>query len=406
MGPADLGRVAAISDLADLRGLRVLAFCDYFPPSSSGGGSERVAFEVYRRLCAAGASVTVVTAVPPGTTVADSSAGALEGIEVVTVVGRDLSRVTGAQVLVATGLRSRARELVGSLRPHVLHANSLHFQTTVAATWTARRTGVPLVTTVHLAGIDLLPAHVRAATGVWERTIGRWVLASSAEVVAVSEAVDDHVRTRTGGDRRVHVVPNGVDLDVFVPGPEEDPPVIAFVGRLIANKGPAVLVAAARTLAEAGRSFQLRVVGDGPQREELEAAVAASPELAERTTFTGFSPVVHQHLAGASILVRPSLTEGMPLAVLEAMAADVCAVVSDIPANGLVVDHDRTGLLFPVGDAPALAAVLASLLDDPERRRALARAGYEMAQGFSWDATAAGTAAVLVDAAGWAPGAP
>ena len=61
MGPADLGRVADISDLADLSGLRVLAFCDYFPPSSSGGGSERVAFEVYRRLVAAGASVTVVT---------------------------------------------------------------------------------------------------------------------------------------------------------------------------------------------------------------------------------------------------------------------------------------------------------------------------------------------------------
>ena len=404
MGPADLGRVADIADLADLRGLRVLAFCDYFPPSSSGGGSERVAFEVYRRLSAAGASVTVVTAVPPGSTVADPSEGALAGVEVVTVVGRDLSRITGAQVLVATGLRRRAHALVEAQRPHVLHANSLHFQTTVAATWLARHTALPLVTTVHLAGIDLLPAHVRAATGVWERTIGRWVLATSTEVVAVSEAVDDHVRTRTSADQRVHVVPNGVDLDVFVPGPEADPPVIAFVGRLIANKGPAVLVAAARILAEAGRRFRLLFVGDGPQRAELEADVAACPALAERTTFTGFSPVVHEHLAGASILVRPSLTEGMPLAVLEAMAAEVCTVVSDIPANRLVVDADRTGLLFPVGDVAALSSVLADLLDHPDRRRALARRGYEVAQGFSWDATAAGTAAVLVDAAGWTPG--
>ncbi|MBX3284841.1 MAG: glycosyltransferase [Actinobacteria bacterium] len=288
--------------------------------------------------------------------------------------------------------------------PHVLHANSLHFQTTVAATWAARRNGVPLVTTVHLAGIDLLPAHVRAATGLWERTVGRWVLATSAEGGGRVRAVDQHVRTRIG-DRRVHVVPNGVDLGVFVPGAELDPPVIAFVGRLIANKGPAVLVAAARTLAEADRSFRLLLVGDGPQREELEDAVAASPALAERTTFTGFSSAVHEHLAGAAILVRPSLTEGMPLAVLEAMAADVCPVVSDIPANRLVVDHDRTGLLFPVGDADALAAVLATLLDDPERRRTLARTGHEVAQSFSWDATAAGTAAVLVDAAGWMPGA-
>ncbi len=406
MGPVVLGSVAPISELPDVRGLRVLAFCDYFPPSSSGGGSERVAFEVYRRLCAAGAEVTVVSAVPPGDAASHPPDGALEGIDVVSVVGRDLSRITGAQVLVATGLRGRARQLVEARRPHVLHANSLHFQTTVAAAWLARRSGIPLVTTVHLAGIDLLPAHVRAATGVWERTIGRWVLATCTEVVAVSEAVDDHVQTRTRGDRRVHVVPNGVDLDVFVPGPEADPPVIAFVGRLIANKGPAVLVAAARTLAEAGRSFRLLLVGDGPLRPELEAEVAASPALAERTTFTGFSPVVHEHLAGASILVRPSLTEGMPLAVLEAMAAEVCPVVSDIPANRLVVDHDRTGVLFPVGDAGALAGVLTALLDDPDRRRALARRGYEVAQGFSWDATAAGTATVLVDASRWVPGAP
>lgn len=412
---------ATAVSVPDLSGLRILAFCDHYPPSETGGGAERVAHEVYRRLAAAGARITVIAAVPAGVADAVETAAAVNGavetatdgqrvadgtveeagsLEVVRVTGRDLSRLTGAQVLAATGLLGHASRAVERLGPHVLHANSLHFQSTVAAARLARRTGLPLVTTVHVAGIERLPAPVRGATAVWEQTVGRFVLRSSRTAIAVSDSVAAHVASRGMSPERIRVVPNGVDLARFVPGETTEPPTVAFVGRLIANKGPETLVAAAAMLAGRGVAFRLVLAGDGPQRRELEARVAASPALAERTTFTGFISDVAGVLAGATVLARPSLTEGMPLAVLEAMAAGAVVVASDIPANRELVHHDRTGLLVPVGDVDALGAAIERLVGDPELVARLAGAGRRVADGHAWEVTAARTADVLVEATG------
>lgn len=384
------GRPAGGSGFA---GLRILGFCDYFTESSSGG-AEKVTAEVYSRLLAHGAEVTVISAVP------GHAAGvvAVKGIPTRVVPAFDLAGILNAQVILAPRLLGAARRLVDEFRPQVLHATSVHFQGSIAAALVARSRRLPLVTTGHVASVSRLPPLTRAAATAYEQTVGRLILQSSRRVIAVSEAVAAHLRHLGAPTGRTCVVGNGVDHRRFTPG-TRDPERrhVVFLGRLIHNKGPADALAAFAAL---GRpDSQLTFIGDGPMRAELERAVARLG-LAETVHFTGHLDDVSPILASADVLIRPSLTEGQSLAILEAMAAGVCVLATDIPANRELVDDGKSGLLAPVGDARQLAARLDSLLTDGRLRDRLAAQGRQRALQHSWDVCARETGQVLLDAAG------
>jgi glycosyltransferase involved in cell wall biosynthesis len=371
--------------------LRILAFCDYYSPDSSGG-AERVALEVYRRLVEADAHVLLLTTSLTGMHHDYQE----DGIWVWAVPALDLRRVTGAQVSVAPRVFRESRRLQESFQPNVLHANSLHFQTSAAAAFLQRRTRVPMVATMQLARPVDLPAVLRVATSTYEQSVGRFIVRSSSAVIAVSEAVSRHAQ-RLGAPRdRIHLVPNGVDHDRFYPrsrtGAELERPLVLCVGRLISNKGPQVLIEA---LARPPRSdVDVVFVGDGPMREELERKVEKLG-LRDRVRFEGQSHDVADWLRQADVLVRPSFTEGLPLTVLEAMASRVCVVASDIAGNADLLRHGKSGLLFPVGDAGALAAALHRAISDSQERGRLAERGWEASRAYSWDACAEATGDIL-----------
>ena len=382
---------------ASLRGIRILAFCDYFSATSCGG-SERVALEVYGRLAERGAEIIVVTAgVHSGTT-------EVAGLPVVSVPTLDLARFVGAQVALAPGALRTAARVAAELRPHVLHANHLMFQTSLAAARLQPRLGIPLVSTAHLGPLAFLPAGLRLPATMHEQSVGRFILTRSERVIAVASSVAVHLG-ELGVDRaRIDVVPNGIDHVRFHP-PVLDrasrnggPPNIVFVGRLIANKGPALFVSALGALAAAGVSFTAQVVGDGPLRSRMERAVGRLG-LSGRVSFSGEVADVADRLREADILVRPSLTEGLPLAVLEAMASGACVLASDIPGNAELVVDGGSGLLFRPGDARHLVAQLTSLVVDSGLRRRLAEEGCRRSAAYSWDATADATAKVLAGVA-------
>ena len=127
-------------------------------------------------------------------------------------------------------------------------------------------------------------------------------------------------------------------------------------------------------------------------RCELERRAMA---LQGAVDFRGHSHNVGAELRRADLLVRPSLTEGMPLTVLEAMASGVCVVASDIAGNRDLIKDGENGVLVPVKQSQALMLAIRSLLQEPDRRRRLADAGHATAQQYSWDRTVAGTAAAL-----------
>jgi glycosyltransferase involved in cell wall biosynthesis len=376
---------------APFNDLRVLAFCDYFTPHSQGG-SERAALQVYRRLVAGGASVRVVTATN------DPVPAILDGIAVDQVPLIDLSRLVGSQVAVAPALLRRSWAAAASFRPSVLHANTLFFQTSLAAAMLQRSTHLPLVTTVQLGTLERLPAVTRLLSNAYAATAGAFILRHSARAVAVSASVRDYLLGLGVDGQQIDVVHNGVDLEAFAGdgrSTETDRPArVIFVGRLIGNKGPHVFMEALGQLRHRGLAFTAVFVGNGHLRSELERR-AKRLGIAELVRFTGQIPFVSGELRAADILVRPSFTEGLPLALLEAMAARVCVVASDIPGNAELVENDRNGLLVPAGNVFELARAVQRLIESPPLRRRLADAAFAKARPYTWERATDGIAQSL-----------
>jgi len=241
-------------------------------------------------------------------------------------------------------------------RPRLVHVND-PFPPAVLA---ARLAGVPRVLLTHHT--PELPRHDNATGRTWQRL--HWAL--RPEVIYTSES-DRTTDGRTG--LRTHVVYYGIDLERFrhaAPALAREGRVVGTVGRLVPQKGLRDLIAAAPAVLERHPDARFVVVGDGPQRAELEAAAG------ERFLFTGWRDDVPGLLASFDVYALPSYFEGLCYAVIEAQAAGVPVVAT--PVGGVrenVVDGE-TGILAEAGNPASLAAGINRLLDDPAAARRLA----------------------------------
>lgn len=202
-------------------------------------------------------------------------------------------------------------------------------------------------------------------------------------VIACNHDVAAEVH-RVGG--RTHVVPHGVDLDAFPAAPAAAPRPLRLlaVGRLVPKKGFDVLIDAAATFHV---PFSLRIVGDGPEREALEARVAAHG-LGDRVVLPGAA--THDRLAReyaeAHVVVAPSIVDatgdrdGLPNVILEAMSTARAVVATEVGAIKTAVVHRETGLVVPAGSPAALAEAVSELAGRPGWRDALGRRGRHRAE--------------------------
>lgn len=169
----------------------------------------------------------------------------------------------------------------------------------------------------------------------------------------------------------------GVDPLQFVPNLAKsiDPQGVQLlsVGRLTPAKGQLLLIEACARLRDVGRRFQLTVIGDGPDRPRIEAAIQRW-NLGTHVRLTGAlnQLEVRQAFASADVFVLPSLAEGIPVVLMEAMASGVPCIST--PVNGIpeLIEHRVTGLLAVPGDVDSLTAQLDVLIEQPASRQALA----------------------------------
>jgi len=190
----------------------------------------------------------------------------------------------------------------------------------------------------------------------------------------------------------VPVIANGVDTQRFTPGQAKntsEPARLLFVGRVVRQKGLDILLPALAALTP-GRGFHLDVVGDGSEVKELKA-LAERLGIGDKVSFLGWRDrdALPGLYARSDVFVFPSRDEGMPNAVLEAMASSLPVVATDIAGNQELVRHGVTGLLTPCEDAPALASALDSLLADRDLAVRYGQAGRDLVQEhYSWRAAA------------------
>jgi len=165
-------------------------------------------------------------------------------------------------------------------------------------------------------------------------------------------------------------------------GLDAERPVIGFVGRLVEEKGILDLLAAAKSVLKEFPGIQLLIVGpyDDEKPDALRPDVAERYGLSEQCRFLGMRHDMPELYALMDVLVLPSYREGFPRAPMEASAMGVPAVATDIRGCREAVEHGVNGLLFPVGDAAALAHALVELLTDEPRRRRMGEAGRAMAE--------------------------
>src|SRR5260221_848075 len=289
----------------------------------------------------------------------------------------------------------KALRVAQKKRATVMHG---HWVVPGGAIAAAARPSLPLVVSLH--GSDVFVAE-RAAIA---RMATRQVLHRAGCVTACSSDLARRAIALGAAADRLEVVPYGVDVSRFtpVPGAREtararlgmaaEVPVLFAAGRLVRKKGFAYLIDALPSV-----DAHLVIAGGGDLAAELRARARAAG-VADRAHFLGDLPqdAVAAWFAAADIAVVPSVkddsgnVDGLPNTVLEALASGTPLLCT--PAGGIasVVEEGRTGVIVPERDAPALAAALAALLRDPERRARLGRAGRALVETrFGWEAAAA-----------------
>lgn len=175
---------------------------------------------------------------------------------------------------------------------------------------------------------------------------------------------------------KLHIVHCGVDPARYDGAAPEAAAHLVFVGRLAAVKGVPVLFEAVRELIADHGALHLTLVGDGPERAALEAR-ARDLGLSDHLTFAGYrsQAEVAELLGRATALVLPSFAEGVPVVLMEAMAARLPVVTTRIAGVPELVEDGVSGLLVPPGDADALRVALARLLCDAHLCRDMGKAG-------------------------------
>jgi glycosyltransferase involved in cell wall biosynthesis len=310
------------------------------------------------------------------------------------------------------GVARRLRDLVRTLRQYpgcILHLHLGGYGGADLQVLAGRMAGArAIVRTEHMPPMPPITRRDRIWIGLRDR-----LLAGS---ICVSEQNRrEHVERLGRAAHKLAVVPNCVDLERFSPrvradgvhaelGLDPSAPIVGVVSRLSeARKGLDYFMEMAAVVARAHPCARFLVVGDGPLRPDLEHQ-AGVLGIEDRIVFAGERHDVPRLLAAMRVFVMPSLYEGGPYTLLEAMAMATPVVSTPVGLASSVVSHGVSGLLVPIADSRALAEATLALLTDEKRAAQLGRAGREVvAARFSHDVMIDGVLAVYRRIAGGAP---
>ena len=264
-----------------------------------------------------------------------------------------------------------AATLVRRHRIRIIHAHLPNAH--LLAGLVSALTGVPAFATVHGRGIAPLDFEISRLTSTHLS-----VVCESARVHALALGVEED---------RIHLIPNGVDPEFYaIPDAScslnalmnipPAAPIVGFVGRLAAEKGPDVFIRMASFVHAEVPDAYFVLVGDGPLRASL-ARLVAQLGLGSNVKFAGLQRGMRSIYQSLALFVSASHSEGMPLALMEAMACSRAAVATQVGGVVDVVQDGTTGLLARANDPEHLGAGVISLLNDRPRREAMGRAAQQ-----------------------------
>ncbi len=360
--------------------MRILIINSEYPPI--GGGAGNASANIARELVALGQEVTVLTAHfgdLPRETVQD-------GLHIVRIkaLRRRLDRSSALEQIIFMIVSSlHTMRCLRTWQPDVIIA--FFGVPSGAAAWCANIVSrIPYFVSLRGGDVpgfrpyDFAVYHKMVAPllrMIWRRSSG--LIANSAGLKDLACAFDSHAP--------ITIIPNGVDLQRFFPSDREWQPVhLLLVGRLVYQKGIDILLAALEGLKF--HPWELSLVGDGPERETLQALVREY-DLSDRVHFKCWldGDALEQQLQQANLFVFPSRHEGMPNAVLEAMACGLPVIATRIAGNEELVVDGENGLLISPEDPVALRNALLELMENPAMRQQMGAASRKRVEvNYSW----------------------
>jgi glycosyltransferase involved in cell wall biosynthesis len=363
-------------------GLRIALFVN----SITMGGVEEHVRQIATGLRARGAIVTVICPEAPQI---DPLAEAVSG------TGAEVVRL---DLLMRMGLRSslkRLRRLVRLLKDNRVQVLHIHLTGYSGGRWAvlaARLARVPAT----ICTIQIAPAQPERLSIRIERR-GMNLLVD--QFIAVSRATRGQlIEFAALSPEKTIVIPNAVELSRYenVPrtarievrrqfGIPDDAPLMGSVARLDPQKGLTYLVAAMPAVVARAPTVHLLLVGDGPLRASLEEQAAALG-MTDRIHFAGQQWDIPRYLAALDVFVLPSLFEGLPLSILEAMAAGLPVVATSVDGTPEATEDGVTGYLVPPADSSALATALVRLLEEPAAAVRMSAEARIRSRTFSLDA--------------------
>lgn len=382
--PAERGQIKEITYTT----MKILLVCKSLPPAVIGGIQTHT-WKLSEWLIRLGHEVSILTAGSWRGGIRSERRDGRECIAIPYIPGRKLPFLSK---LAEEWAFNRAAQTW--LRANAQYFDIVHLQGRSGFTFPGQQTATPVVATFHgLVSVENERSkrsgrpnwdtrwHEHWAT-YWERNTLRHAdacIAVSGEMRREMEVVWPDAMPKTA------LLPNGVDLPPLQHAISPDTSNhLLFVGRLDRIKGLFIMIEAMKTTHPA---IRLTIVGDGPDRSVLEAAID-SAGLRHRVTLTGALPQekVYEHIHAAFALVLPSFHETQGIVLLEANACGKPVIASDIPGIREVVRQGETGWLFPVGNAQALASYINRTWAQAEESAALGQAGrHHVADCFAWE---------------------
>lgn len=248
--------------------------------------------------------------------------------------------------------------------------------------------GHKLVITAHGSDIYMIPEG-----GLMKKTFIT-IISQSDSVIAVSNANKRKLVNLHLKERMIKVIHNGVSLSVFKkessPRANRKEPHIIWVGRMTKEKGLEYLIKAMKITVTRYPNSKLTLVGDGPLKKKL-GGIIKELSLNDNIIFTGFvkNEEVFKYLKNADIFVLPSLSEGLPIVALEAMAAGKTVIASDVGGTSEVVKDGITGFLVEPKNPEMLAEKIHYIIKHPQTRKNMEDKSRKLVEKkFTWEKTA------------------
>lgn len=345
-------------------------------PTLDRSGAEKQLLLLSRELKSRGHDVQVAVLTRTGPLEPEFHASGIP----VTTIGKPLKVDPFALMRLKRWLKANRFDVVQSW----LFAGNAYARAAARLAFGSRKPDRPVVLATEMA-VDLWKSP-------WHFRVDRGLQDSCDTVVGNSQAVVDFYRDTVGiAPGRLSMIHSGIDPDEARPVDEaarsearqslgiaaDDGPVLVFAGRLAEQKRVIDLLKAADILQHLYPKIRVLIAGDGPLRRDLEA-FARDVDLGDKAKFLGLREDMPALYAAADAVVLPSSYEGLPNLLLEAQLRAIPVVASAAPGTVELVEHEVTGLRFPVGDSTEFARQLERLISDPELSRKLGAAGRTM----------------------------